>query len=144
MHPDTSKGTGMVGSCGLPTENGEETPLRFLFVGERPSRRAVRIGATWQNGKLSGKTLREALLSLQLDPSVHHYLNLYPLPQSHDDAVWEEETCREIMRLSRHGYVVVGLGRLVSERLRVHRIPHLFMVHPAARGAIRKKERYHA
>ena len=130
--------------CRSRKEDKGGASLRFVFVGERPSFRAVQIGATWQNGKLSGKTLREALLAFHLDPAAHHYLNLYPHPQSLDDAAWEEEACGEIMHLIEQGYIVVGLGRLVSDRLKQRRIPHLFMIHPAARGEIRRKERYHA
>lgn len=125
-------------------EREASTAVRFLFVGERPSPRAEKIGATWQNGRLSGKTLREALQALHLDPDAHHYLNLYQYARSREDAACEEAACREIARLAGEGYTVVGLGRLVSGRLHARRIPHLRMVHPAARGAIRKAERYRA
>src|SRR5262249_8324095 len=126
------------------TQRNADKPVRFLFVGERPSPRAEQIGATWQNGKLSGKTLREALLALNLDPAAHHYLNLYRHSRPVEDILCEEAACLEILRLMEQGYIVVGWGGLVSERLYEQGIPHLRMIHPAARGAIRKKECYQA
>lgn len=118
---------------------------RFLFVGERPSRRALRIGATWQNGKLAGKTLRQALLTLGLDPDIHRYLNLYPnADPAPDDPTYETRALEEIAHCLADGYRVVGLGQIVCARLHAHDIPHLCLIHPPARGAIRQRERYQA
>lgn len=116
---------------------------RFLFVGERPTGRAARIGATLQNGRLAGKTLHGALRALKVDPHRQQYLNLYCWPDANPaDEASEEETCREIEHRARSGYVVVGLGHKVSRRLWVHCIPHLRLIHPAARGTIRRTECY--
>lgn len=52
----------------------------FLFVGERPSDRAVRMGVTWGDGALAGATLFDALRSLEVDPSRQSYRNLYTSP----------------------------------------------------------------
>ena len=139
--------------CVLPLDRyqREERPLdpvpevRFLFVGERPSGRALRIGATWQNGKLAGKTLRDALRAAGLNPEVHRFLNLYRHPEpSRSDAVREAAVCRAIARFIRRGFCVVALGRLVSKRLAIHGLAHLPMIHPAARGSGRRRDRYHA
>src|SRR5262249_49100473 len=118
--------------CANPQRKSAK-PVRFLFVGERPSPRAEQIGATLGNGKLSGKTLWDALLALNLDPSAHHYLNLYRHSRPVEDILCEEAACLEILRLIEQGYIVVGLGCLVSERLYENGIPHLRMIHPAAR-----------
>lgn len=146
MHHATTRRDTRIADYSDPADDGDEgrTRVRFLFVGERPSHRAEQIGANWRNGKLAGKTLREALLALNLNPAAHHYLNLYPHARSLEDVVWEEATCCEIVRYAGRGYLIVGLGQIVSERLRANGIPHLSMIHPAARGAIRKTERYQA
>jgi hypothetical protein len=49
---------------------------------------------------------------------------------------------RRLQEAKRTGAVVVALGRLVERELSRRRIPHRTMVHPAARGKIRKRERY--
>jgi hypothetical protein len=40
------------------------------------------------------------------------------------------------------GATVLAMGRLVQAELARRHIPHRPMVHPAARGRIRKRERY--
>ena len=62
--------------------------MKLLFVGERPSHRAAKIGATWQNGKLAAKQLHDALRALNIDPAKHEYINLWTTPDTYteDDA----------------------------------------------------------
>jgi uracil-DNA glycosylase len=118
---------------------------KFLFVGERPSKRAVEIGATWQNGKLAGKTLRETLTALNIDPDAQLYINLYKLAEkSQADNADCEEAIKDIRAVIKIGYTVVGLGQIVCKQLIRNNVPHLQLTHPAARGAIRLKERYQA
>ena len=118
---------------------------RFLFVGERPSHKAIELGATWQNGKLAAKQLHDALRALDIDPAKQYYLNLWrtpgvgPINEPIDGAI-----ITAIYMAIAEGYTVVGMGHLVSRALSQHGITHLLIVHPAARGAIRKKERYTA
>jgi hypothetical protein len=121
---------------------------RFVFVGERPSQRALAIGATWQNGKLAAKTLHEALVAAGLDPSAQWYFNLWP-PQ---EAGWTPElsfcyteAIFEALRMaSAAGLPIVGLGQLVCRALSAAGIHHAPLTHPAARGLIRRTERYRA
>ena len=47
---------------------------RFVFVGEKRSARAIRLGVRWEDGRLSGKTLFEALRAAGTDPAAHLYL----------------------------------------------------------------------
>src|SRR5437762_1228194 len=85
----------------------------FAFIGERPSMRAVQIGATWENGRLAGKTLRDTLASLGIDPDRQCYLNLYMAPRrSERDRRDEEEAITQIRRLQTDGYVIVGMGQI--------------------------------
>ena len=140
-----------VGVCRVHNEGrgkvprGCPRPIRSLFVGERPSKRAVQIGASWKNGKLAGKTLSEALRAAGLNSDQHRFLNLYRHPEpTASDPCREAAVCRAVVRFARGGFWIVALGRIVSRRLTLRGIAHLPMIHPAARGANRKRERYHA
>jgi hypothetical protein len=115
----------------------------FAFIGERPSMQAMQIGATWDNDRLAGKTLRDTLAALGIDPDLQCYLNLYNTPKkSEHDPADEEVAIAEIRRLQTNSYVIVGMGRVVCRRLGANCIPHLQLTHPAARGSIRRTEHY--
>ena len=120
------------------------TTPRYLFVGERPSQRAVQIGATWQNAKLAGRTLRDVLTTLGIDPNQQLYTNLYTsaTPSVDTDTFDEHQALNGIKTYLRQAYVVVGMGNIVSSRLAAAGVPHCQLVHPAARGAIRRRDRY--
>lgn len=118
---------------------------KLLFVGERPSHQAVKIGATWQNGGLAAKQLHDALRALNIDPHKQRYLNLWSTPGT--GPISEHVEVRALVEIAEciaTGYTVIGMGQLVSRALTQHGITHLLMVHPAARGAIRRKDRYTA
>ena len=106
----------------------------YLFVGERPSHLAVKIGATWQNGKLAGKQLRDALLALNITPGEQEYCNLYIRP---DEGAWDRDAemaalCG-IWDAHERGLVIVGMGAIVCAVLTLRGVPHLQMMHPAVR-----------
>lgn len=117
----------------------------FLFVGERPSNRAVRMGVTWSDGALAGATLFDALRNLGMDPSQQCYRNLYnsPVRGAATDRKDEREAVSEIKRAQEHGLTIVGMGRIVQRVLTREAIPHLQLRHPAARGRDRLRARYH-
>jgi hypothetical protein len=123
---------------------GRERGL-YLFVGEWPSDRAVRMGVTWSDGALAGATLFDALRHLGLDPSRQRYLNLYTSPArgAATDREDEREAVGEIRRSQERGLTVVGMGRIVQRVLTREVIPHLRLRHPAARGRERLRCRYH-
>jgi hypothetical protein len=100
----------------------------ILFVGERRSDLAKRKGVRWEDGRLAAKQLFDALVGCGIDPKAHAYVNLFE-PGG-------------LTRVRRHDGPIVGLGRLVQRTLTANRIPHVRLVHPAARGAIRRKEVY--
>ncbi len=119
--------------------------MLYLFVGERPSPLAAKIGATWQNGKLAAKQLHDALRAVNIDPATCAYINLWSEPGTGPIKRYPDtDVLLAVFRHIAEGYVVVGMGQLVSRELRAAGIPHLLLIHPAARGAIRKKERYAA
>lgn len=100
---------------------------RLIFVGECRS--------------LAAKPLFEALSAMGVDPTKHEYLNLWT------DAVVPVVPWQRVSALRSHvdrGRVIVALGKRVSAELARRGIQHVALVHPAARGAIRKRERYHA
>jgi hypothetical protein len=99
-----------------------------------PPSGALEIGATWQNGKLAGKTLREGLIAVGIDPDQQEYINVLG-----DD---QEAAIAAIREALAAGKVVVGMGQLVCKALAANNIEYRQIVHPAARGKIRKTERY--
>lgn len=121
----------------------EEQGPCFVFVGEKPSRRAFGSGASWQNGRLAAKTLHDALRACGIEPAEQQYINLFG---DDPDAppVANAISLRRIRQAEARGYQVVALGQKVTRELSKHSIIHLRLIHPAARGSIRKKSRYHA
>lgn len=121
----------------------------LLFVGECRSVTAQRKGWTWADGRLAAKPLFEALETMGVNPKAHQYVNLWA-----DNAAGTTignarpgimgTTIRMIMARYGQGVVIVALGKRVSVELARRGIVHVALVHPAARGAIRKRERYHA
>jgi hypothetical protein len=115
---------------------------KFLFVGERPSPRAAAVGATWRNGKLCAKNLHDALLVNNIDPTKCEFVNLWETPGL--GACEEEPYLWPIRSGLAVGMTIVALGNLVSRELIRAELPHLKLIHPAARGTIRRTENYRA
>jgi hypothetical protein len=122
---------------------------RLLFVGECRSITAQRKGWTWADGRLAAKPLFEALEAMGVDPSAHYYANLWTdnvggttIGNTRPGILGS--TITRIKRANSEGDVIVALGKRVSHELAKRGIVHVALVHPAARGAIRKRERYHA
>jgi hypothetical protein len=111
--------------------------MRLLFIGERRSATAQRMGVTWADGRLCAKNLHEALAAAGIDPVRCEYGN-----------VFEDDGSSNLLDLVRarvhanHGGLVVALGVQAARELARIGIPHRTLTHPAARGAIRKRERY--
>jgi hypothetical protein len=123
-----------------PCCNGSH-PTRFVFVGERRSQWAVQLGVRWEDGRLAARTLHEALRAIGLDPHQQRYLNLYP---DEGQRVVDPKTLARVRAMAHAGFVIVGMGRLVQRALARGGVPHLPLIHPAARGAIRARASYHA
>lgn len=122
---------------------------RILFVGECRSITAQRKGWTWADGRLAAKPLFEALQAMGVDPSQHEYTNLWTdnvagTTYGNTKPGILGGTIRTIKARLTQGSVIVALGKRVSHELARRGIVHVALVHPAARGAIRKRERYHA
>ena len=109
---------------------------KFVFVGEQRSGRAKLLGVTWHEGRLAAKPLFDALKAIGIEPERQRFYN------------WFESDVLEIARKLRNmwldGYTIVAMGRKVQAEMVKHDIPHVFIVHPAARGKIRLRENYQA
>lgn len=107
---------------------------KVIFVGEEPSKTALRMGVTWKDGRLAGKQLFDAFEANGFDPGKAFFINLFK-----DGTVDPGVLCLLIMNAG-EGIPIVAMGKKVQKELDgLNCIP---MVHPAARGTIRKKENY--
>jgi hypothetical protein len=113
--------------------------MKYLFVGERPSRKAVQMQVSWQDGKLAAKQLFDALLANEINPKLCTFDNVF------QPTFGEEIVCKKSLKriLQKHndGFTVIAMGNKVANILN-NIIPFKKIVHPAARGKIRKKELY--
>lgn len=117
--------------------------MRYVFVGERQSPKAARGGHTWTNGKAAAHTLHAALRECGVDPEACHFLNLWRKPGlGPTREPIAPGVLRQLKEATASGACVLAMGRLVQRELERRSIPHRPMVHPAARGRIRKRERY--
>ncbi len=122
---------------GVVVDDGS-TPT--IFVGECRSLTAQRKNWTWRDGRLAAKPLFEALAAMGIDPALQIYVNLWT-----DDSVTPTVPWQRVARLREErtrGVVIVALGQRVSRELVRRGVDHVAIVHPAARGRIRKRERY--
>ncbi|MBI4496628.1 MAG: hypothetical protein HY689_01855 [Chloroflexi bacterium] len=112
---------------------------RYVFVGDRRSRRAIALGVQWEDGRLAARTLYDALRVLGLDPMQQIYLNVH---RDGEPLTVDEVALERIRALVAAGEIIVGLGQAVHRTLVREGIGHLQMIHPAARGAIRARRAY--
>jgi uracil-DNA glycosylase len=116
---------------------------RIIFVGERPSLKAARYGHTWEGANAAARTLHNALDAVGVDREARAFVNLWTRPGVGKPAHRPSRNAvRQVREAVTSGARVVALGQLVAAELEARRIPHVRMVHPAARGKIRKRERY--
>jgi len=113
--------------------------FNILFVGEEKSPTAIQKGWSWEDGRLAAKQLFRALDNsrdiLSIDPKDCKFVNLFE--SEGVNMLFEGK----LKTWSRRG-IIVALGNKVSNMLDTFEIKHYKMVHPAARGSIRKKENY--
>ena len=114
----------------------------LVFVGERRSRRARQLNASWSSGGLAASTLHAALRACGIEPSAVLFVNLF---QEGDGAlVVDPAVLADVRALALEGATIVALGRAVQRRLTRSCIPFLPLTHPAARGRIRTRAIYQA
>lgn len=110
--------------------------MNYIFVGEKRSDTAIRMGVTWRDGRLAAKTLFEALREIGLEPEQQHYVNIY-----RDDGSLDHETLGVLTDTKAQ---IVAMGRKAQGELTAAGVPFRALIHPAARGAIRMSPRYRA
>lgn len=115
----------------------------FIFVGENRSKTAQEKGWSWQEcqrtgiPRLAAKPLLEALAEIKLNPNEQVFFNLW------DDEWKPNKFIPEILKeMAEDGEVIVAMGQKVHNELTKLSIPHKEMVHPAARGKIRRTDLY--
>lgn len=112
---------------------------RLYFVGECRSLTAKRKHWTWKDGRLAAKPLFEALAALGIDPAAHNFCNLWT---DASPPIIPISRVRMLRARRDEGVVIIALGKKVSIELTKREIDHVALVHPAARGKIRKRARY--
>lgn len=108
---------------------------KIIFVGEEPSQTAIKMGVTWNDGRLSAKQLFDAFEANGFDYSQVEFDNLF-----------KNKKVRKMFlkKLKKEQRPIVAMGRKVQKVLEANGIAHTKMVHPAARGSIRRKDKYAA
>jgi len=104
---------------------------KILFVGDRRSELATRMGVYWEDERLSGKRIFETQRKFGMEPHRCRYVNLNDGPG--------EEVAREYVR---GGGKVIAMGQKVADGLTKLKIPHIAIPHPAARGELRREPVY--
>ena len=104
--------------------------MKLLFIGEKRSKKAIQMRVRWESGRLAAKQLFDALYTIGINPKSCIFIN------------WFESGNPTYIKKNHTKYIIVGMGRKVQKVLTQNKIKHLQLVHPAARGLIRKKERY--
>jgi len=111
--------------------------MKILFVGEKRSPKARKMGVTWKDGRLSGKHLLTAIERANLDIANCDFMNVY-----------REILDRDVVNknalaiINNFDGVVVAMGRKVERVLKNASIEHEFIYHPATRGEVRNIDKY--
>lgn len=101
----------------------------MLFIGEERSELVVKMGVTWEDGRLAAKQLFDALIANDVDPATCKFIN------------WFEDGEQKVRNYKGPR---IALGRKVQDAMTKAGLDFIACVHPAARGTIRKKENYTA
>jgi len=104
----------------------------MIFVGEERSERARAMGVYWTDGRLAAAHLFDALRAAGIDPTACTFVN------------WFEGEREPVRNAAARGETVIGMGRRVQRALAAEGIAHRALTHPAARGLIRRRDRYRA
>jgi hypothetical protein len=116
---------------------------RYVFVGVNRSPTAQEKGYSWQECQrtgvpvLSAIKLFDALSFNGLDPKVQIFFNLW-----NDDRNLNELVLEELKKIAEDEMIIVGMGAKVQAKLEELGIPHLKLIHPAARGIFTSKALY--
>jgi hypothetical protein len=114
--------------------------MKYLFIGEDRSEKAIQMNVRWENGRLAAKQLFDALDANGINKEDCRFVNLFePLRQQ---GIMKRSHRLWILTMQMNGFTPVAMGNKVSKRLTDLKIKHIKIVHPAAKGTIRRKENY--
>jgi hypothetical protein len=108
----------------------------MIFVGEKRSKTAIKMGVRWNDGRLAAKQLFDALNACGVNPRLQVFVNWWK-----DNGFVNYDTLVFLSRVADET-PVIAMGRKVHKALEQAGISHYTIVHPAARGKIRNKKRY--
>lgn len=100
---------------------------KYLFVGEKRSPTAIKMGVTWKDKRLCASHLSKALDNIGINWGDCDFMNVFE-----DD----------IEKIRKHKGFCIAMGRKVERVLKKENIKHEFIYHPATRGKIRNIEKY--
>ena len=110
--------------------------MQILFVGEEPSKTAKEKGWVWGDEQLCSKTLLESIDQSGIFSRENaRFINLF------EDGSVNQDSIQMIKDFKSS---VIGMGNKVQRALTKNNIGHHALIHPAARGKIRKTELYQA
>ena len=121
----------------------------ILFVGENRSKMAQEKDWSWEGCQLEKKPrncanqLFDALEYCGINPYdvfKVHFVNAFS--DNLSEWVQNEDLDNLLLLYSESGFAIVSLGDRVHRHLEEIDVPHIQLIHPAARGKIRKKENY--
>lgn len=119
--------------------------MRYLFVGERQSPKAAQLGATWQNGRMAARTLHAALAQAGVSLETCEFLNLWAEPGLGASSMPPlPAALTRLQAAQQSGVRIIAMGRIVQRALLSEGILFVPMIHPAARGVIRRRARFEA
>ena len=110
---------------------------KYLFVGEKRSALARKMGVTWKDGRLAASHLFKALNHCNIERNNCDFKNVFREILS-DDIV-NKTAIRQIKQFDG---IVIAMGRKVEKVLKNNNINHEFIYHPATRGEYRNIEKY--
>jgi hypothetical protein len=111
--------------------------MKILFVGEKRSPLARKMGVTWKDGKLAAKHLFTAIERNNLDITNCDFINVYREILDRDVV-----NKNAVAIISNFDGIVVAMGRKVERVLKNEGIEHSFIYHPATRGTHRNIDKY--
>ena len=110
----------------------------IYFIGEKRSGQAIKNNWHWEDNVSTARFLLGCLLEIGIDKSNIIFFNLWS-----DDGILNRTLIDVLDNLSKYfENTIVGMGNTVCNELDRHGIKYIKIIHPAARGKIRKKELY--
>jgi hypothetical protein len=107
----------------------------IYFIGEKRSQQAIENNWHWDDNVSTARFLLDRLRELGIEKSDVLFRNLWT-----DDGVLDTTVIKELK--ANRVFYVVGMGKIVCDKLTDLDISHYDIVHPAARGKIRNKKLY--